>query len=231
MSGILYGLGVGPGDPDLLTIKAARILMAVPVVAYPAPLEGESLARSIAAPHIPAGKTEIAIRLAMTAERSQANQAYDQGAKEIAKHLEAGRDVAVLCEGDPLFFGSFAYLLERLAGSCEIRIVPGVSSLGACSALSQAPLVTQEEMLAVIPATRSEEEIARLLEKADAAAIMKVGRHLTKIIRLLEKANMTKNARCVVRASMEGAKVLSLAEAEKTGVPYFSMILAGRSAA
>jgi precorrin-2/cobalt-factor-2 C20-methyltransferase len=228
MSGILYGLGVGPGDPDLLTIKAARILMAVPVIAYPAPLEGESLARSIAASHIPAGKTEIAIRLAMTTERTQANQAYDQGAREIAEHIAAGRDVAVLCEGDPLFFGSFAYILERLAGSCEIKIIPGVSSLGACSALSQIPMVIQEEMLAVIPATRSEEEIARLLEKADAAAIMKVGRHLPKIIRLLEKAGMAKNARCVVRASMEGQKLLSLDEAAKDGVPYFSMILAGR---
>jgi precorrin-2/cobalt-factor-2 C20-methyltransferase len=228
MSGILYGLGVGPGDPDLLTIKAARILMAVPVIAYPAPLEGESLARSIAASHIPAGKTEIAIRLAMTTERTQANQAYDQGAREIAEHIAAGRDVAVLCEGDPLFFGSFAYILERLAGSCEIKIIPGVSSLGACSALSQIPMVIQEEMLAVIPATRSEEEIARLLEKADAAAIMKVGRHLPKIIRLLEKAGMAKNARCVVRASMEGQKLLSLDEAATDGVPYFSMILAGR---
>jgi precorrin-2/cobalt-factor-2 C20-methyltransferase len=228
MSGILYGLGVGPGDPDLLTIKAARVLMAVPVIAYPAPLTGDSLARSIAAPHIPASKIEIAIRLAMTAERTQANQAYDQGAKEIAEHLTAGRDVAVLCEGDPLFFGSFAYILERLAGSCEIRIVPGVSSLGACSALSQLPLITQEEMLAVIPATRSEDEIASLLEKADAAAIMKVGRHLPKIIRLLEAAGMTKNARCVVQASQAGEKVLSLSEAEKSGVPYFSMILAGR---
>ena len=136
MTGKLYGVGLGPGDPELLTLKALRILKSVPVIAWPAPDEGHSFARSIAADHLPGGQVEIAIRVPMRVERFPAQEIYDRAAEEIAAHLDAGRDVAVLCEGDPFFYGSFMYLFERLAGRYETEIVPGVSSIMAAGAAS-----------------------------------------------------------------------------------------------
>ncbi len=123
MSGTLYGIGIGPGDPDLLTLKAVKLLQSCPVIVWPAPLTGDGLARTIAAPHIPDGKTEIAIRLSFHPDRADTDAAYDQAASAIAAHLAAGRDVAVLCEGDPLLFGSFIYLLDRLRDQ-PVQVVP-----------------------------------------------------------------------------------------------------------
>src|SRR5262245_45078560 len=123
MSGTFYGLGVGPGDPELITLKAWRIISQVPVIAYPAANGGESLAYSIAAPFIPEDVIELAIAVPMRRERGPAQQAYDDAAQTIARHLEEGLDVAFLCEGDPLFYGSFAYLLTRLAHNYSTQVV------------------------------------------------------------------------------------------------------------
>ena len=123
MSGTLYGIGVGPGDPELLTLKAHRILNECNIVAYPAPDEGMSFARSIVECYMDSDKTEIPIVIPMRVERFPAAQVYDEASAKLSKHLASGRDVAVLCEGDPFFYGSFMYLFERLAGefNCEDR--------------------------------------------------------------------------------------------------------------
>src|SRR5215469_2959575 len=134
MSGTLYGLGVGPGDPELVTVKVLRILQRLPVVAYPAPDRGASFARSVVASHLSPAQTEIAIRVPMTRSVAPAQAVYDQAAIEIGQHLEAGRDVGVLCQGDPFFYGSFIQLFERLAARYPTQVVPGVSSLTACAA-------------------------------------------------------------------------------------------------
>src|SRR3546814_2327553 len=152
MTGTLYGIGVGPGDPELLTLKAVRILNSVPVIAWPAPLQGEGLARSIAAPHLPGGQMEIAIRMPIEAARFPAQEVYDRAAAEIGEHLAAGRDVAVLCEGDPFFYGSFMYLFGRMAGRFPVQVVPGVSSLTAAAAVSGSPLAARNDVLTVLPA-------------------------------------------------------------------------------
>ena len=110
------------------------------MIAYPAPNDGESTARAIAARLHPAGRTEIAIRVPMRPGEVPA-EIYDRAADEIAAHLDAGRDVGVLCEGDPFFYGSFMYLHERLADRFPCTIVPGVTSLTACAAASRPPLV------------------------------------------------------------------------------------------
>ena len=123
--GTLYGVGVGPGDPELMTVKAVRLLSRAAVVAYPAPEEGESLARSIAKEHLPPGAAEIALRMPF-APGSDTAPAYDAGAKAIAVHLAAGRDVVCLCAGDPMLYGSFVTLSERLTGRFPVKIVPGV---------------------------------------------------------------------------------------------------------
>ncbi len=225
--GTLYGLGVGPGDPELLTLKAHRILRAAPVLAYPAPVEGESMARAIAAPHLPGGQTEIAIRMPLDAARFPAEDVYAAAASDISDHLRAGRDVAALCEGDPFFYGSFMYLFARLADDHKVEIVPGVSSPMACAAALRAPLAAKNDVLSVLPAPLDEEVLRARLEACDAAAIVKVGRHIAKVRRVLGDLGLEARARYIERASLAAERILPLAEAEDPA-PYFSMILVHR---
>lgn len=226
MSGILYGVGVGPGDPELLTLKAARILSSAPVIAYPAPLRGDSLARGIAAAHLNPHAEEIALRMAFDPAK-RADEVYDAGAEAIAAHLAAGRDVAVLCEGDPFFFGSFLYLFARLGDRMPVQVVPGVSSLMACAAVAGHPLTARDDALVVIPAPRPEAEIEALLTMAEAAAIMKVGRHLPKVLRVLQRLGLIEQAQYIERAGQIGQRVLPLADVQANAEtsPYFAMIL------
>ena len=228
MTGTLYGLGIGPGDPELITVKALRLLRAAPVLAYPAPEQGESLARSIVAGHLPGGQTEIALRMPMVAERFPAQEVYDWAAGEIGGHLQAGRDVAVLCEGDPFFYGSFMYLFGRVAERFPVEVVPGVSSLTACAAVLGAPLAARNDVLSVVPATLEAHVLAQLLRNAEAAAIIKVGRHLQKVRKVLGLLGLLERARYVERATMGEQRILPLAELEADSAPYFSMILMHR---
>ena len=225
MSGTLYGLGVGPGDPDLITLKALRVLERVPVIAYPAPETGDSLARTIAAPHIPEGRDEIVIRTPMVPGKFPAHDVYDRYAEEISGHLAAGRDVAVLCEGDPFLYGSFMYLFSRLADDHAMQVVPGVSSLGACAAAAGVPLVSRNQVLTVVPGPLDEVELEARIKASPAVAIMKVGRHLDKIRRVLGRLNLMNNAHYVERATMDEQRVMPLAELNGEGAPYFSMVL------
>jgi len=228
MTGTLYGLGIGPGDPELITLKALRLLQASPVLAYPAPETGDSLARAIVAPHLPGGQSEIAIRTPMVAARFPAQEVYDRAAAEIGRHLEAGRDVAALCEGDPFFYGSFMYLFGRIAERFPVEVVPGVSSLTACAAVLGAPLAARDDVLSVIPATLETHVLAGLLRDAEAAAIIKVGRHLQKVRKVLGLLGLLERARYVERATMAEQRILPLAAMEDEGAPYFSMILVHR---
>ncbi|WP_298720582.1 precorrin-2 C(20)-methyltransferase [uncultured Ferrovibrio sp.] len=225
MTGRLYGLGIGPGDPELITVKALRLLRAAQVVAYPAPEEGDSLARSIVAPHLPGGQIELAIRMPLTVERFPAQAVYDKAAEELGAHLNAGRDVAVLCEGDPFFYGSFMYLFGRLAERFLVKVVPGVSSLTACAAASGHPLAARNDVLSIIPAPLPDDEIAAKLQQTDAAAIMKLGRHGPRIVALLQRLGLASRAQYIERATMAAQRVLPLAEIDPASIPYFAMIL------
>ena len=225
MSGTLYGIGVGPGDPELLTLKAYRLLRAVPVLAYPAPERGPSLARAITAPHLNGARTEIAIRMPMVSARFPAQEVYDRAAEELGGHLEAGRDVAVLCEGDPFFYGSFMFLFGRMAERFRVDVVPGVSSLTACAAVLGAPLAARNDVLAVVPAPLPEGELRNRLSRIDAAAIIKIGRHFGKVRTLLTELGFADRARYIEHATMETQKVLPLEDVDPDKVPYFSTVL------
>jgi precorrin-2/cobalt-factor-2 C20-methyltransferase len=230
VSGRLFGIGVGPGDPELMTLKAVRILSEVPVIAYPAPNSGESSARAIAEKFIPEGRIEIAIRVPMRVGPVPI-EAYEKAADEIAAHLEAGRDVAVLCEGDPFFYGSFMYLHDALAHRIPTTLVPGVTSLTACAAASGRPLVRRDDVLTVLPATLGDEELERRLAATNAAAIMKVGRHLSRLKSLLARLELIRSAIYVSHATRENERVVPLANLADSDAPYFSMILVSRDSA
>jgi len=185
---------------------------------------GASFARSIAAASIRADAIEIPIVIPMAEDRYPAQEAYDRGAAEIEGHLEAGRDVVVLCEGDPMFYGSFMYLHARLAAQHAVQIVPGVTSLTGCAAALGRPLSARNETLTVIPGPLPEAALKARIEAAEAVAIMKVGRHLPKIVQALEELGLVNRAGYVERASLPNQIVKPLSEAPENA-PYFSMIL------
>lgn len=229
MSGTLHGLGVGPGDPDLVTLKVLRVLRGLPVIAYPAPDEGPSFARSVVASHLSPAQIEVAIRVPMTPAVAPAQAVYERAAFEIAAHLEAGRDVGVLCQGDPFFYGSFIQIFERLAARFPVQVVPGVSSLTACAAAANVPLVTRDQILTVLPATLAESVLEKRLKQAEAAAILKLGRHLPKVRRVLKHLKLTGRATYIEHASLATQKIMPLDAADPAAAPYFSMILVRRA--
>ena len=225
MSGTLYGVGVGPGDPDLLTIKAVRLIEAAKVIAFPAPDTGPSFARAIVSEFIAKDVVEIPMVVPMRTERFPAQSIYDDSARLIAEHLRAGMDVIVLCEGDPFFYGSFMYLYDRLADDFSCEIIPGVSSLTACASRLKQPLAARKDVLSVIPGTLEDEPFRQRLAQGGSFAIIKVGRHFDRIRALVEEAGLLDKAGYVERASLPDEKVIPLAEVGDTDAPYFSMIL------
>ncbi|WP_316859693.1 precorrin-2 C(20)-methyltransferase [uncultured Cohaesibacter sp.] len=223
--GRLYGVGVGPGDPELLTLKAARLIASARIIAYPAPQGGESFARQIVKDHISPEAREITIEIPMRPERAAAQPAYDKGAEDIRKQLEAGEDVVVLCEGDPFFYGSFMYLFERLQADFEAEVIPGVNSVSACASRLQQPLTGRNDVLTVLPGSMDDDAMTARLNMGGAFAIMKFGRHLPRIRALLKKLDLIDKAGYVERATLSNERVLPLKELGEDAVPYFSMIL------
>jgi precorrin-2/cobalt-factor-2 C20-methyltransferase len=225
--GRLCGLGLGPGDPELVTLRALRLLRAAPIVAYPAPQGGDSFARRIVAQWLDRGQREIAIRFPMRPGPVPL-AIYRQAAMQLAAALDDGSDVAYLCQGDPLFYGSFAGILAAIGKHYDVTIVPGVSSLTACAAVAATPLVHRDETLAVIPATLPEDLLAARLAAVDAAAIIKLGRHFAKLRRVLDRLGLLDGAIYVERASLPTERVAALATVDPASVPYFAMALVHR---
>ncbi len=227
VSGTLYGIGVGPGDPELITLKAARLIEKSPVIAFLSADGKPGLARSIATHHINASQLALTIEMPMRVSRDVGQAAYNDAALRIADHLNAGSDVAFLCEGDPMFYGSFMYLLARLGAKYAVEIVPGVASPMAAAAFAKAPLCAREDAFAVIPATLNDARIEEILSTVDTAVIMKLGRHLPRIKALLAQLNLT--ATYVERASMKGGRFAPLEKMPDDVAPYFSLLLVSKA--
>jgi len=227
MAGTLYGLGLGPGDPELVTLKALRLLRAAAVVAYPAPKGGESFARSIVAEWIAPAQREIAIPFPMR-PGPPPDGLYDDAAAAIAAELDAGQDVAFLCQGDPFFYGSFAPIFSRLAPRYAVTIVPGVSSLVACAAAARMPLVQRDATITVIPATLPRRELARRLGECDSAAVIKLGRHAGQVKEVLAELDLIGGAVYIERASQARERVARFGDVDADDVPYFAMVLVRR---
>jgi precorrin-2/cobalt-factor-2 C20-methyltransferase len=232
-AGSLFGLGVGPGDPELLTLKAHRLLRACPVVAYFAAIGRESNARRAVVPHLRADHRELRLEYPVTTETLPPGVSYetlladfyDESAKQVAELLDTGTDVALLCEGDPFFYGSYMYMHTRLAGRYPTEVVPAVPSIAAGSAVLGAPLVCRDEVLCVLSGVLPGDEIEARLRTAGAAVIMKVGRNLAKVRDAVDRAGLLDAAHYVERATMDDERVMPLAEVEPGGAPYFSMVV------
>ncbi|MGW8526644.1 MULTISPECIES: precorrin-2 C(20)-methyltransferase [Nocardiopsidaceae] len=233
MTGRFHGVGVGPGDPELITLKAARLIAAADVVAYHAGVGKASNARRIAASLIPGSAVEEQLTYPVTTGATDhpggytgvLADFYEESAARLAAHLDAGRDVVLLSEGDPLFYGSYMYMHDRLAERYETEIVPGVPAFAAATAVAAAPLARQTDVLTVLPGTLPEPELARRLADTDAAVVMKLGRTFPAVRRALESAGRLEHAVYVERASMDGERRLPVAEVDPATVPYFSLVL------
>ncbi|WP_055693610.1 precorrin-2 C(20)-methyltransferase [Streptomyces prasinopilosus] len=231
MSGKLYGVGLGPGDPSLMTVRAVEVIAGADVIAYHSARHGRSIARSIAAQHIRADHVEEPLVYPVTTETTDhpggyqgaMDDFYAEASARLAAHLDAGRTVAVLAEGDPLFYGSYMHMHKRLADRYDTEVIPGVTSVSAAAARLGTPLAEGEEVLTILPGTLPEEELTARLAATDAAVVMKLGRTFPKVRRAMERAGRLEEARYVERATMAGERLAGLAGVEADSVPYFSV--------
>jgi precorrin-2 C20-methyltransferase / precorrin-3B C17-methyltransferase len=232
MPGRLFGVGVGPGDPELMTVKACQAIAAADVIAYPNAQHGQSVARRIAAGCLHPEHVELALAFPVTTEMTDhpggyeaaLGEFYDEAAAALAVHLDAGRDVAVLCEGDPFFYGSYMYLHERLAERYETVVIPGVTGFSAAAAGAGTPLVKRDDVFMALPGTLPGQELATRLRSADAAVVMKLGRTFAKVRDAVESAGDGARGIYVERASSADERIAPLREVEGQ-VPYMSLVL------
>ena len=232
-AGKLIGVGVGPGDPELMTLKATRALGEADVIAFFAKAGRASHSRAIVAQHVRAGIIELPLNYLVTTELPKCSDEYrrlicdlyDDAAAKIAGHLDAGRAVAVICEGDPLFYGSYMHLHARLAARFPTEIVAGVTGMSGCWSATGTPIAQGDDVFTVLPATLPENELARRLADADAAVVMKVGPHLSKLRRALKTSGKLPRAIYVERGTMPDAKMVLLAAKLDDDAPYFAVVL------
>ncbi|MER5732762.1 precorrin-2 C(20)-methyltransferase [Streptomyces sp. NPDC002138] len=230
-AGRLYGVGLGPGDPSLMTLRSVQVIAEADVVAYHSARHGRSIARSIAAAHLRADHIEEPLVYPLTTESTDhpggyqgaMEEFYEESAARLAAHLDAGRTVAVLAEGDPLFYGSYMHMHKRLADRYATEVIPGVTSVSAAAARLQTPLVEGEEVLTILPGTLPEDELTARLAATDSAVVMKLGRTFPAVRRAMEASGRLPEARYVERATMAGERTGMLADTDPETVPYFAV--------
>jgi precorrin-2/cobalt-factor-2 C20-methyltransferase len=231
--GRLYGVGLGPGDPELLTVKAVRVIETAPVIAFFAKAGRRGHARAIADRWIPASAEEMPMHYPVTTEIPVSDPAYngqlagfyEQAAETIAKKLAAGQDVAILSEGDPLFYGSFMHLYIRLRDRFPVTIVPGVTGMAGCWSAAGEPMTWGDDVLTVMPGTLPPKVLIEKLAATDAAVIMKIGRNFPKIREALRVCGLEERALYIERGTMDGEKVMALRDKTDDLAPYFAIIL------
>ncbi|MGW8555075.1 precorrin-2 C(20)-methyltransferase [Streptomyces tubercidicus] len=231
LTGRLYGVGLGPGDPSLMTVRAVEVIAEADVIAYHSARHGRSIARSIAAGHLRADHIEEALIYPVTTEstdhpggyRGALDEFYETAAARLAAHLDAGRTVAVISEGDPLFYGSYQHMHKRLAHRYPTEVIPGVTSVSAAAARLGKPLAEADEVLTILPGTLPEEELTARLASTDTAVVMKLGRTFPTVRRAMERSGRLPEAHYVERATMSGERTERLADIDAETVPYFSV--------
>ncbi|MBB3593854.1 precorrin-2/cobalt-factor-2 C20-methyltransferase [Rhizobium sp. BK529] len=233
MSGSLIGVGTGPGDPELLTLKAVRAIESADVIAYFAKRGRGGNGKAIVENLLKPGVELLPLYYPVTTEidkndplyQRRITDFYNASAEAVARHLDAGRRVAVLSEGDPLFYGSYMHLHVRLSQRYPTQVIPGISAMSGCWSSAGMPIVQGDDVLSVLPGTMAEQELTRRLTDTEAAVIMKVGRNLPKIRRALQAAGRLDDALYVERGTMANAAMVKLSERDETEAPYFSLVL------
>jgi precorrin-2/cobalt-factor-2 C20-methyltransferase len=233
VTGRLIGVGTGPGDPELLTLKAVRAIERADVVAYFAKAGNTSNALAVVADLLRQGQVELPLLYPVTTEihrhhddyKATITGFYDTSAAAVAAHLEAGRNVVVLSEGDPLFYGSYMHLHVRLAPRFANEVVPGISAMSGCWSVAGVPIAQGDDVLTVLPGTLDEAELQRRLTDSEAVVIMKLGRNLAKVRRAIAAAGRMAEAVYVARGTTAQQAVVPLAEKLDDAAPYFSLIL------
>ncbi|MGH1419778.1 MAG: precorrin-2 C(20)-methyltransferase [Hyphomicrobiaceae bacterium] len=231
--GTLYCVGLGPGDPDLMTVKSRRLLSTAKFVAYFHKRGKRGNARTIADGLYSNEAHELAMEYPMTTEapvesrqyQTALKSFYDDKSQELAKHLKRGEDIVVLCEGDPFFYGSFMHLYLRLRDTHNIEVVPGVTGMSGGWTNSGHPITYGDDVMSVLPGSLPEDALGRGLGQCDAAVIMKIGRNMAKVRRALTAAGLLERAIYVERGTMTDEVILPLAQKESDDAPYFSLIL------
>jgi precorrin-2/cobalt-factor-2 C20-methyltransferase len=224
-NGRLYGLGIGPGDPELITVKALRLLRSADVVAYPiSDKNKQGLARSIVIEYIQPQQIQIPLYFPFKLEQSS-QPYYDIAAETLAEHLQLGRNVVVLCEGDPFFYGTFMYIYNRLCARFPTEVVPGISSMMASAAALGIPLTYRNDVYMVLSSILPAEVLKEKLAVADAAVFIKLGKHFEKVVGVLKELGLYDRAKYIEKATTDRQKILAIADVNPKDVPYFSMII------
>lgn len=232
-TGTFHGVGLGPGDPDLLTVKAVKLVESAGLLAYFAKKGRRGNARTIVDKWVPAGKPELPLWYPMTTEShfgesvyiTALSEFYERSVGAIADVLDMGKDVVLVCEGDPMFYGSFMHLYVRLKDRYPTAITPGVTGMAGCWAAAGLPMTWGDDQLSVLAGTLEEDDLARRLEDTEAAVIMKLGTNFAKVRRAIARAGLLERATYVERGTMAGEKVVALADKTDDEAPYFSLIL------
>lgn len=226
--GILHGVGVGPGDPELMTFRAARIIATAQIVAYVVDADGHSIARDVAAAHIPPGATELPLHLPMSPVHEEREVAREEAGRRVLAGLRAGQDVVLITEGDPLLYSSFQHVLAAMPPDVPVRVCPGVAAMTAAAADAVAPLLIEDQRLLLATGEDALDRLDVWLAEVDTLVLYKVSRRLDDLAARLRACDALTGATLVVRAGHAAgadAWCLPLADWDGGRVPYMSLLI------
>ncbi|MDJ0618840.1 MAG: precorrin-2 C(20)-methyltransferase [Calothrix sp. MO_192.B10] len=229
-TGILYGISVGTGDPELITVKGLRLLQQSPVIAFPAGVNGKlGMAQQIIAPWLQPEQEQLPLTFPYVRDMSVLTQAWIAAAEAVWQYLQNGKDVAFACEGDISFYSTFTYLaqtLQALHPELKVELVPGVTSPMAAASVLGCPLTIRQEKLAILPAIYTIAELATVLDWADVVVLMKVSSVYPKVWKLLQQRGLLPNSSIVVRATLpDMITYKNLSDRQNLELPYFSILI------
>ena len=232
-AGTIYGVGLGPGDPDLMSVRADRLLRGARHVAFFRKPGRSGQARKIVDGLLPDGAVEFPMEYPVTTEIPLTDPRYNELLasfyEDCAAHLktlaEQGEDVVVLCEGDPFFYGSFMHLYSRLRGITDVDVVPAITGMSGAWTATGDPITWGDDVLTVLAGTLPEDDLARRMAQTDALVVMKIGRNIDKVKRALTTAGLYDRAWIVEYAQMPNQRVCKLSENCEGITPYFSIII------
>ena len=231
--GTIWGVGLGPGDPDLMSVRANRLVRDTKNIAFFRKAGRAGRARTIVNGMLRQDAFELAMEYPVTTEIALADPNYNKCLSEfyagvtdqLRELVHSGEDVAVLCEGDPFFYGSFMHLYTRLKDHVPVQVVPAITGMSAAWTATGVPVTWGDDVMTVVLGTMAEEDLTRRMADSDAIVVMKVGRNLPKVRKALEAAGKIDDAWLVECASMSEERAVPLKEAEGATVPYFSIVI------